>query len=191
MRTVVRGENVEITPAIRDYAEKRLKKIEKYFHNIDEVTAYVNLKVYRDGQRAEVTIPLNSLILRAEDKTHDVYAALDNVIDKLVRQIHKYKTRINRKAREQGAILVEAVVEAEAQTSGSLLEETEIEEEGRIARRKQVPLKPMTAEEAILQMNLLGHDFYVYRDAETEEVHVVYRRKDGTYGLIEPAPFSK
>ncbi|MBT9252606.1 MAG: ribosome-associated translation inhibitor RaiA [Brockia lithotrophica] len=179
MRTVVRGENVEVTPAIRDYAEKRLKKIEKYFHNIDEVTAYVNLKVYRDGQRAEVTIPLNSLILRAEDKTHDVYAALDNVVDKLVRQIHKYKTRINRKAREQGAIFVEAV--SEAGTEGE-----EKEEEVAIARRKQVPLKPMTAEEAILQMNLLGHDFYVYRDAATEEVHVVYRRKDGTYGLIEP-----
>jgi len=181
MRTVVRGENVEITPAIRDYAEKRLKKIEKYFRNIDEVTAYVNLKVYRDGQRAEVTIPLNSLILRAEDKTHDVYAALDNVVDKLVRQIHKYKTRINRKAREQGAILVETVSEVEAEEVGE-----EKEEEVGISRRKRVPLKPMTAEEAILQMNLLGHDFYVYRDAETEEVHVVYRRKDGTYGLIEP-----
>lgn len=172
----VRGENIEVTQAIRDYAEKRVSKLEKYFTDNPEATVYVNLKVYHDkSAKVEVTLPLPYLVLRAEETTDDLYKSIDFVVDKLERQVRKYKTKINRKSRERGfAGLTELHPQEER-------EEPELE----IVRSKRIDLKPMDSEEAVLQMNLLGHDFFIYHDAETNGVNIVYRRKDGKYGLIE------
>lgn len=180
----VRGENLEVTKAIRDYAEKKVAKLERFFTDVPDATAYVNLKVYPDKTaKAEVTIPLSFLVLRAEETTPDLYASIDFVVDKLERQVRKYKTKINRKSREKGFNGIRqtepSLDEAQAgQTNG---EEPELE----IVRSKRINLKPMDSEEAVLQMNMLGHDFFIYTDAETMEISIVYRRKDDRYGLIE------
>lgn len=173
----VRGENIEVTEALRSYAEKRLEKLEKYFELTSDVIAHVNLKVYKNHDaKVEVTIPLPYLVLRAEETSDDMYRSIDFVSDKLERQIRKYKTRVNRKGREKGVkdFFIETPAEEEKPTS-----------EFDIVRNKRVSLKPMDPEEAILQMDMLEHDFFVFQDAETNGTSVVYRRNDGRYGLIE------
>lgn len=173
----VRGENIEVTDALRSYVEKRLNKLEKYFDLDQDVIAHVNLKVYRDRTaKVEVTIPLPYLVLRAEETTDDMYRSIDFVSEKLERQIRKYKTRVNRKSREKGLqdFFVESTTEEEKKSN-----------EFDIVRNKQVDLKPMDPEEAILQMDMLEHDFFVFQDAETNGTSIVYRRNDGRYGLIE------
>lgn len=185
----VRGENIEVTQAIREYAEKKVAKLEKYFVNVPNATAYVNLKVYPDKTaKAEVTIPLSFMVLRAEETTPDLYASIDFVVDKLERQVRKYKTKINRKSREKGFEGLKAeehlipVLEIE-EPANDLDKEVPLD----IVRSKRISLKPMDSEEAVLQMNMLGHDFFIYTDANTEEISIVYRRKDGRFGLIETA----
>ena len=174
----VRGENIEVTEAIRKYAEKKTAKLERYFDDTPDATVYVNLKIYPDrSAKAEVTIPLPFLVLRAEETTDDLYKSIDFVADKLERQVRKYKTKINRKSREKG---FDGLTEFDDH-SQVVPEEPELE----IVRSKQISLKPMDSEEAVLQMNMLGHDFFIYNDAETDAVSIVYRRNDGRYGLIE------
>ena len=177
----IRGENIEVTPAIREYVESKVEKVERYFTDDINANANVNLKVYNDKQtKVEVTIPMKNLTLRAEERHNDMYAAVDLIVDKLERQIRKHKTKVNRKFRErEGAGLYFANVtqtEPAADTT---------EEEYTIVRTKQFDLKPMDQEEAILQMNMLGHDFYIFTDAESDNTNIVYKRKDGKYGLIE------
>ena len=175
----VRGENIEVTDALRSYVEKRLKKLEKYFDLNQDMIAHVNLKVYRDHKaKVEVTIPLPYLVLRAEETTDDMYRSIDFVSEKLERQIRKYKTRVNRKSREKG--FNDFFVESAEEDS----KDKEVNEFS-IVRNKQIGLKPMSPEEAILQMNMLEHDFFVFQDGETNGTSVVYRRNDGRYGLIE------
>lgn len=175
----IRGENIEVTQAIRDYVQKRISKLEKYFEQSVDSTAHVNLKVYQNkDSKVEVTIPLPYLTLRAEETSPDLYASIDLVTDKLERQIRKYKTKINRKSREKGFKNFEFTPEAPEATKD---EDSKLE----VVRTKRVSLKPMDNEEAILQMDMLGHDFFIYEDAETEGVNIVYRRNDGRYGLIE------
>lgn len=176
----VRGENIEVTDALREYVQKRLTKLDKYFENDPEVIAHVNLKVYTDRtSKVEVTIPLPYLVLRAEETTDDMYRSIDNVSEKLERQIRKFKTRINRKTREKGIkdfLLTDSDGEEAVETKDEQLD---------IVRTKQVNLKPMDPEEAILQMDMLGHDFFIFEDADTNGTSIVYRRQDGRYGLIE------
>ncbi|WP_042472346.1 ribosome hibernation-promoting factor, HPF/YfiA family [Bacillus ndiopicus] len=175
----IRGENIEVTPAIREYVENKIEKVERYFNDDMNASANVNLKVYNDKQtKVEVTIPMKNLTLRAEERNGDMYAAVDLIVDKLERQIRKHKTKVNRKFRDrEGAGVYFATV---AQN-----EPTAEEEEYAIVRTKQFNLKPMDQEEAILQMNMLGHDFYIFTDAESDSTNIVYKRKDGKYGLIE------
>lgn len=183
----VRGENIEVTKAIRDYAEKKVAKLERFFTDVPDATAYVNLKVYPDKTaKAEVTIPLSFLVLRAEETTPDLYASIDFVVDKLERQVRKYKTKINRKSREKG---FDGIKQADLADT-VVVEEKHEEPELEIVRSKRINLKPMDSEEAVLQMNMLGHDFFIYTDAETMEISIVYRRKDGRYGLIETSALS-
>ena len=177
----VRGENIEVTDALKSYVEKRLEKLEKYFEIESDVIAHVNLKVYSEkSSKVEVTIPLPYLVLRAEDTTDDMYKSIDFVSEKLERQIRKYKTRINRKSRERGmrdffydTDVVSGATEEKAVSGFD------------IVRNKHLNLKPMDAEEAILQMNMLGHNFFIFEDADTNGTSIVYRRNDGRYGLIE------
>ncbi|SOC34983.1 ribosome hibernation-promoting factor, HPF/YfiA family [Ureibacillus acetophenoni] len=176
----IRGENIEVTPAIREYVESKIEKIERYFGEDFEAKANVNLKVYNDKQnKVEVTIPMKNVTLRAEERHNDMYAAIDLIVDKLERQIRKHKTKVNRKFREREGVGIFYAA------NGTAPETTNDEEEFTIVRTKQFSLKPMDDEEAILQMNLLGHDFYIYTDAESNGTNIVYKRKDGKYGLIE------
>ncbi|MGE5484569.1 MAG: ribosome hibernation-promoting factor, HPF/YfiA family [Ignavibacteriales bacterium] len=170
MHITVRGKNMDITPALKDYVEKRLGKIEKYFDY--PVSPQVTLSLERDRHIVEVTLPVNGMLLRGEEETGDMYSAVDLVLEKIEKQIEKYRTRITRRNRSQ--------------TRGGESEYIDAGREPSVVRVKRFALKPMTVEEAVLQMNLLGHDFFVFRNAENEEVHVVYKRKDGNYGLIEP-----
>ncbi|MBU9789298.1 ribosome-associated translation inhibitor RaiA [Lentilactobacillus sp. G22-6] len=177
----IRGENIEVTQAIRDYVEKRISKLEKYFEKDLKNTAHVNLKVYSDKQaKVEVTIPLPYLTLRAEEMSNDLYASIDLVTDKLERQIRKYKTKVNRKSREKGFKNLEF-----APTQEQTDTDSDNDSKFQVVRTKQLALKPMDNEEAILQMDMLGHDFFIYEDAETSGINIVYRRNDGRYGLIE------
>ena len=178
----IRGENIEVTPAIREYVESKIDKIERYFSDGVNANANVNLKVYNDKQtKVEVTIPLKSVTLRAEERNADMYAAIDLIVDKLERQIRKHKTKVNRKFRDNEGV---GVYFAHEVSNGKAATHNE-EEEFVVVRTKQFDLKPMDQEEAILQMNLLGHDFFVFTDAELNTTNIVYKRRDGKYGLIE------
>lgn len=182
MRFNIRGENIEVTPALREYVEKKVGRLERYFE--EDITSDVNvtMKVTRDRHTVEVTIPMPRLLLRAEETSLDMYASIDLVVEKLERQIRKHKTRVNRKYRQEGSrkdFFVENGTPANA-------EEHEESERFEIVRTKRFDLKPMDAEEAILQMDLLGHNFFVFHDAVENKVSVVYKRKDGRYGLIQP-----
>lgn len=177
MKINVRGKNIEVTPALIEYAEKRLSKLDKHFD--DKTDLQVVLSVIREDHVVEVTVNVNGLMLRAEESTGDMYASIDMVVEKLERQIKKYKTRMNRSLRQRGLRMMSekhAALEAEERAG----------EEPRIVRTKRFTLKPMTVEEAILQMDLLGHNFFVFSSAESNVVNVIYRRRDGHYGLIEP-----
>ncbi|HGK2231388.1 TPA: ribosome-associated translation inhibitor RaiA [Streptococcus pneumoniae] len=173
----IRGENLEVTEAIRDYVVSKLEKIEKYFQPEQELDARINLKVYREKTaKVEVTIPLGSITLRAEDVSQDMYGSIDLVTDKIERQIRKNKTKIERKNKNKvatGQIFTDALVE-----DSNVVQ-------SKVVRSKQIDLKPMDLEEAILQMDLLGHDFFIYVDVEDQTTNVIYRREDGEIGLLE------
>ncbi|MEW6081188.1 MAG: ribosome-associated translation inhibitor RaiA [Bacillota bacterium] len=172
MHIAVRGKNVEVTDALKEYVEKKVGKIEKYFNS--PLSAQVTLGIERGRHIVEVTVPVDSMLLRGEEDATDMYASVDLVVEKIERQIRKYKTRLNRKLRY-----------TMAREPAGVQPELE-EEETRIVKVKKVPVKPMSPEEAVMQMNLIGHDFYVFANGETGDVNVVYKRKDGNYGLIEP-----
>ncbi|MDI6631634.1 MAG: ribosome-associated translation inhibitor RaiA [Bacillota bacterium] len=172
MQIAVRGKNIKVTDALRNYVEKRLTKLERYLNNFGEVQ--VTLSVEKENHRVEVTVPVNGMILRGEEATHDMYAAVDMVVEKLGKQIERYKGRFTRRTRTSPDV--------EVPTQEELPEE----EEFKVVRVKRFTMKPMNVDEAIMQMNLLGHSFFVFTNAETETVCVVYRRRDGNYGLIEP-----
>ncbi|MGI5882069.1 MAG: ribosome hibernation-promoting factor, HPF/YfiA family [Dethiobacteria bacterium] len=177
MKINIRGRNMNVTPALQEYVEKRLNRLDKFFNT--PLEAQVTLNVIREDHIVEVTISIDGLLLRGEEATGDMYASIDLVSDKLERQIHKYKTRINRKLRQKG---IKGLNEKHFPTHVEA-EETEPV----VVKNKRFVMKPMPIEEAILQMNLLGHDFFVFNNAETEDMNVLYKRKDGNYGLIEPA----
>ncbi|UQS83307.1 ribosome hibernation-promoting factor, HPF/YfiA family [Bombilactobacillus thymidiniphilus] len=178
----VRGENIEVTDAIRDYVNKKLNNLNKYFKDTDKPIAHVNLKVYNDKTaKVEVTIPMVHLILRAEKNDPDMYKAIDDVFEKLERQIRKYKTRILKSNRGPGIKKIDL-----SGPNDSNLDETINEsDDEQIVRTKRVSLKPMAAQEAVLQMDMLGHNFFVFEDTETNGTSIVYKRRDGRYGLIE------
>ncbi|RLQ96775.1 ribosome hibernation-promoting factor, HPF/YfiA family [Falsibacillus albus] len=179
----IRGENIEVTPAIREYLEKKISKLERYFNDTPDANVHVNLKVYQDKTaKVEVTIPMPHLVLRAEEHNDDMYAGIDLIVDKLERQIRKHKTKVNRKFREKGSP-GEYFAAMEGTTQAPEVKEEDPDME--IVRTKQFDLKPMDSEEAVLQMNLLGHSFFIYTDADSMGTNIVYKRRDGKYGLIE------
>ncbi|UTR11739.1 ribosome-associated translation inhibitor RaiA [Evansella sp. LMS18] len=180
MQFNIRGENLEITPALRDYVEKKVGKLEKYFENLQS-EVMVKMSVLNTDQKVEITIPMPKLVLRAEETHADMYAAIDMVIDKLERQIRKHKTKVNRKFRTEDSVryMFKNELEPVAQEP---VEDDELE----VVRTKRFDLKPMDAEEAILQMDMLGHNFFVFSNSVSGSTNVVYKRRDGKYGLIEP-----
>ncbi|PWA12618.1 ribosome-associated translation inhibitor RaiA [Pueribacillus theae] len=182
MNFTIRGENITVTEALRGYIEKKVSKLERYFDAPIHSEVHVNLKVYNDRHSIEITIPMKDLLLRGEESSQDMYAAIDLVVEKLERQIRKYKTKINRKFRQDGSVKQFFTNAAGIQQEKPKEEDTDFS----VVRTKRFNLKPMDVDEAILQMDMLGHNFFVFSDAETSHTNVVYRRKDGKYGLIEP-----
>ena len=176
MKYNIRGDKLEVTEAINNYVESKLDRLNKYFKS-DEILANVLLKVRGNSQIIEVTIPTDKFILRSEEADKDLYAAIDLVTDKLERQIRKNKTRLNKQNFDN------KFKELNLNYENNYDEESNENEV--IVKRKKIEMKPMDEEEAILEMNLLGHEFFVYRDMNTDEVCVIYKRKDGNYGLIE------
>ncbi|MCF8011488.1 MAG: ribosome-associated translation inhibitor RaiA [Clostridiales bacterium] len=176
MQVVVRGRNVELTNALKEYAEKRVRKLEKFFDNLGD--AQVAMNVENQSHKVEITIPVNGMILRGEESTGDMYYSVDMVVEKLEKQVEKYKGKLYKRRSYQD--------KAEKAAAGPAVEEDEVTEDGAVVRTKRFQVKPMPVDEAILQMNLLGHNFFVFPNAETEQVNVIYKRKDGNYGLIEP-----
>ena len=173
MNYTVSGKGIEVTNGLREAVVDKLSKLERYFTPDTEVN--VTLSVEKERQRIEVTIPIKGTIIRAEQVSSDMYASIDLVEAVLERQLRKYKNKI-----------VDQKQSATALSQVFLEEESTDEDEIKIVRSKRFAMKPMDVEEACVQMELLGHDFFVFRNAETDEVNVVYKRKGNTYGLIEP-----
>lgn len=173
MKYIIRSSKTENTEAIKNYIEEKLNKLNKYFENPDEIEASILTKQDGRMQRIEVTIPTPHFTLRNEVSKEDLYAAIDLVSDKLERQIRKNKDKINKKINK------EYIQEFQYDL------EDEYDEETSVVKRKKVELKPIDEEEAIIQMNMLGHSFFVYKDVDTNEICVLYKRQDGNYGVIE------
>jgi putative sigma-54 modulation protein len=174
MRVTVIAKNMELTDALKEIVQKKISKLEKYFEV--NVEARATLSVQKNRHIIEVTIPFNGVILRGEESTSDMYKSLDLVEDKLERQIRKQKTRLSRK--HGGSLRFGEINNIEIKPAD--------EEDGKLVKVKKFGVKPMNSEEAILQMDLLGHNFFVYQDADSSKVNVIYKRKDGDYGLLEP-----
>lgn len=177
MKISVRGDKVKVTEAMNNYVVEKLKKIDKYLDDPEAVNANVVVRVEKQGQKVEITIPLKNFMLRAEETQEDIYAAVDTIVDKIERQIRKNKTKLEsqaKKSREVKGFAIESIED---------IEEEEVETV--IVKRKKVDVKPMSEEEAVLQMELLGHDFYLFKDADTMKPTLVYKRKDNQYGIIE------
>lgn len=178
MKVIITGRNLTVSEALENQLTTKLEKFEKYFKSDIEIMATLShsRRKNKNVQIVELTVPLKGdATIRVEEESEDMYATIDMAIDKLSKQITKHKTRLEKRYRGHDTIRFEQIPSA--------TEEDEIHE---IVKNKNFFLKPMDAQEAILQMNLLGHDFYVFRNGETDEVNVVYARKDGKYGLIEP-----
>lgn len=167
MRITYKGKNIDVTPALKEHAEKKLSRLERIM-DIDSAT--VTMVVEKNNQRAEVNMAIHGFILRGEVVSDDMYGSLDLVADKMEKQLVKYKEKLQRKNKKEKLAYME-------------LNEPEEDE---LVRTKRFTLKPMTTEEAIMQMNMLGHTFFVFANCETESVNVVYCRKDGKYGVLEP-----
>ena len=173
MNFIISGKNIEVTEGIRAAIEEKLGRLDKYL--TDDIDIIVTLSVQKERQKIEVTIPMKGHIIRAEQDSADMYVSIDLVIDILERQIRRYKTRLMSKKYE-GAGLKQEFIDKDEDVD---------EDEIRIIRSKKFAIKPMDVEEACIQMDLLGHNFFVFRNADTFEVNVVYKRKGNTYGLIE------
>jgi putative sigma-54 modulation protein len=175
MQVAVRGKNIEITSALREYVEKKLGKIEKFAEH--PMSAQVNLYVERGRHIIEVTAGLNGMLLRGEEATGDMYASIDLVADKLEKQVQKYRARLRRR-KDSGAALDTVAASPDQDAAAEL--------DGKVVKTKRFTVKPLTVDEAILQMDLVSHDFFVFVNSDTQKVNVVYRRRDGDYGLLEP-----
>lgn len=173
MKYIIYGKNLEVTESLKQAVNDKFSKLDKFF--TPETEVQVTLSIQREEETVEATIPMKRNILRAEQTTKDMYASIDQVVDVLERMVRKYKTKISSHGKGVGTFNEEFMDE-----------DVDNNETVKITRSKRFAIKPMDAEEACVQMELLGHSFFVFRNADTFEVNVVYRRKDGTYGLIEP-----
>ena len=173
MNLVISGKNLDITEGLRSAIEEKIGKLERYFTDTTEV--HVTLSTEKNRQKIEITIPMKGSIIRAEEVSSDMYVSIDLVEEVIERQLRKYKNKLIDK--EQNV----------AHLSQSFIEADDFEDEDiQIIRSKKFAMKPMDPEEACVQMELIGHNFFVFRNSETDEVNVVYKRKGNTYGLIEP-----
>ena len=173
MKSVIVGKNIEVTPGLRSAVEDKIGKLEKYFTS--ETEAHVTLSVEKERQKIEVTIPVKGSIIRSEQVSNDMYVSIDLVEEIIERQLKKYKNKLVDQKQSAGFFKQEFIDK-----------EYMDEEEIKIIRSKKFDIKPMYPEDACIQMELLGHNFFVFCNAETDQINVVYKRKGNTYGLIEP-----
>lgn len=174
MKINLRGDKLVVTDAIKSYVEDKISKLEKYF-DIKDLEAKIIIKVSNNKEIIEVTIPTNKYTLRAEERNDDLYAAIDLVVDKLERQIRKNKTKLNNRYKKENNM----------DFNFDFIDSIESDdEETTIIKRKEIDVKPMDEEEAILQMELLNHDFFMFKNIDEECISVLYKRKDGEYGII-------
>ncbi len=171
MNISIRGDKIDITESIRNYVGEKLERLNKYFDEPNKIDAHVIIRVRNGEEIIEVTIPTGKYTLRAEQKHSDLYAAIDLVVDVLERQIRKNKTKLNR-------------IRVSEPVGFATIDAEEEEEESVIVKRKNISSKPMGEEEAILQMELLNHDFFVFKNVDEECVSILYKRKDNQYGII-------
>lgn len=174
MEINVRGEKQEITPAMKTYSEEKLSRLAKYLEKESEVKGFVLFKINGTKHKVEITIPLKNTTIRVEEEGPDYYAAVDTAVDKLERQIRKNKTKLENKRNSVGRDFM--MIDIESYEDG---------EPGKIEKRKTVDAKPMDEDEAILQLELIGHDFYLYKDVDIDNYALIYKRKNGGYGKIE------
>ena len=172
MKFNIHGKKIDVTDSIKSYIEEKIGRLDKYFENPDEIKATALIKLRGKDQVVEVTINANKFILRGEEAHKDLYASIDKVSDKIERQIRKNKTRLKKKVKDISRDFVLDFEEPE-------------ENDNVIVKRKVIENKPMSEEEAVLQMELLGHEFFAYKNEETNEVNILYKRKDGDYGILE------
>lgn len=173
MRITITGRNIELTEGLKSAVEEKINKLEKYF--APETEAHVTLGVEKERQKIEVTIPVKGHIIRSEQVSNDMYVSIDLVEEVIERQLKKYRKKIISKKQNASSFRKEFIEK-----------ESDVDDEIQIIRTKRFDMKPMYPDDACVQMELLGHSFYVFNNAETEEVNVVYKRKGNTYGLIEP-----
>ena len=175
MKKNIRGDKLVVTEAIKSYIDEKIEKLQKYFDS-DDIEAKIVIKISNNKQIIEVTIPTNKYTLRAEERNDDLYAAIDLVIDKLEGQIRKNKTKLNKRYTK------ETYMDFNFDFISNI--EDEEDDDELIVKRKKIDLKPMDEEEAILQMELLNHDFFMFKNSEEECISLIYRRKDGKFGII-------
>ncbi len=180
MQIIFTGKHLDVTPSLREYAETKLSKLSRFFDHVQE--AHVTESITRGQHIVEVTLKVDGTLIRAEERTSDMYTSLDQVVDKLEGQLRRYKERFI--TRTQEALGGQKPTELVAAATATPAEEEEPLPE--IVRTKRFAVKPMGPEEAAMEMELIGHDFFVFRNSESNEVNVIYRRRDGNYGLIEP-----
>lgn len=173
MKFNIRGKKLEVTDALKSYVEEKIGKLDKYFSNPDNIEATVLIKVHGKDQIVEVTINTHGLILRGEETSKDLYSSIDLVVEKIERQIRKNKTRLHKKITKDKSV------------DFMINEEPEEVDANSVVKRKIIDVKPMSEEEAILQMELLGHDFFAFKNTDNSDINVLYRRKDGNYGILE------
>ena len=173
MKFNIRGSKLEVTDSIKQYIEEKIGRLDKYFENPDNITANVLIKLRGNDQVVEATINANKFILRAEEANKDLYASIDKASDKIERQIRKNKTRMNKKINKD--LVREFILDFDEQD----------ENDNVIVKRKVIEDKPMSEEEAILQMELIGHEFFAFRNVDTKDINIIYKRKDGDYGILE------
>ncbi len=172
MKIIVNGRHLEITPALKSYAEEKLGKFDRYLSHITEATVTLTVEKYR--HKAEVLIKANGMMIQAEGVTGEIYSSIDQVVEKLEKQVKKYKEKLcsHRKGEGKTAVAAPSMPEPE---------------QARIIKKKRFDMKPMSPDEAAMQMELLDKDFFVFSNHSTGEINVIYRRNDGNFGLIEPA----
>ena len=174
MRITITGRNIELTEGLKTAVEEKLSKLEKYF--TPDTDVFVTLSVEKERQKIEVTIPITGHMIRSEQVSNDMYVSIDLVEEVIERQLRKYRTKLASKKMNVADRFTPDFIDAD----------DEDDEEVKIVRTKRFGMKPMYPEDACVQMELTGHDFFVFRNAETDEVNVVYKRKGNTFGLIEP-----
>lgn len=175
MKFNIHGKKLDVTESIKNYIEEKIGRLDKYFENPNNITATVLIKLRGNEQVVEVTINANKFVLRAEESNKDLYASIDKVSDKIERQIRKNKTRMSKKVNKD--FVKDFILDFEVPK--------EEENNNKVVKRKVIENKPMSEEEAILQMELIGHEFFAFKNTETGDVNIVYKRKDGDYGIME------